>query len=414
MRILYMVGAFPTLSQTFILDQVTAMIDRGHEVLVYAQRYDESVGDPGCAAAYSLRPRTRIPPCQDPGWIARGRRGLALAATLGWRSPRRVLRCLDVVRHGRSAASLELLFAASPLIPERPFDVIHCHFGTNGLLAHQLQALGVLRGRIITTFHGYDVNVLPGQLGDRLYDELFRAGTVLTVNSEFLRQRLTGLGANPAQIVKLPPGVNPAAFPFRQRTPEADGSVRLITVGRLEEVKGVEYAIRAVRALLPRFPRLRYQVVGAGSLREPLIALAEDLGVSAHVDFAGARSHEHIAEMLDAAHLFVYSGVVGQDGAEEAHGVALLEAQAAGLPVVASRLGGVPESVPDGCAGVLVAPGDVEALASALAHLIERPELWPGMGAAGRRNVECNYDQRLLNDWLAELYERVAMPRRAS
>jgi len=407
MRILYIVSTFPTVSETFVLSQIAGAVRRGHDVQVYSLHLgDTSVLHPEVLAD-SLLHRVVVPPRREANWVRRCSHALRLAASVGRRRAAAALRSLNVVAYGREAASLELFFAASPLFKSDPFDIIHCHFGPCGLKALALRRLGAVDGKLVTTFHGYDVNVLPRRRGRQLYDPLFAAGDLFIVGSDFIRGRLLSLGADSSRVVKLPPGVSLARFDFRERRPDPDGSVRLITVGRLEEVKGVEYAIRAMTRLVDRFPRLRYQIVGDGSLRDSLKALVSTLRLEQWVEFLGRQPHDEVSRLCERAHIFVYSGVVGRNGAEEGLGMALLEAQASGLPVIASRVGGVEEAVPSGQSGVLVPPGDADALAEAISHLIQHPELWPGLGRSGRQHVQDNYDLEAINDHLGVLYERL-------
>jgi colanic acid/amylovoran biosynthesis glycosyltransferase len=289
------------------------------------------------------------------------------------------------------------------------YDIIHCHYGPNGTRAINLRKYGALRGPIITSFHGYDVNFLPKLHGPALYRELFSAGDLFTVGSEFIREKIVGLGADPRRVIKLPMGVDLAKFHFVERTRVPDNRrVEIISVARLVEVKGIEYALHAVRSLLDSRLPVRYRVAGDGPLRQKLEDLRRELRLGDAVEFLGAVTQGEATALYATADLFVLPSIVTAAGEEEGQPVVLAEAQAAGIPVVATWVGGVPESVKDGVSGFLVPPRDSPALASALKWLIAHPNSWPHMGRLGRAHVEANFSRKDLQDRLVDTY-RVLM-----
>ncbi len=406
MRIAFILPAFPVLSQTFILNQITALIDHGHEVDVYAQRRPDGHCVQEEVSAYGLSDRAFYPP----PYAGTRRR---LVATALWltashfhKDPLALLKALRAVRHQK----LRLLFDVVPFLGQRPYDIVHAHFGTSGLLAMNMRALGLLSGKLLVTFHGWDVNVVPGLplYGRDCYRQLFVHADLLTVGSGFMARRLQGLGASGTKIIQLPVGVNLARFRFRSAPAGENDAPIVLTVARLEEVKGLDFSLRAFAQVLPRFPRASYWIVGDGSKRNELEALTGELGISGRVRFLGAQTAEQTVRIYEQAHLFVLAGVVDKYGSEEGQGLVLLEAQAIGLPVLATRVGGIPESVIDGKSGFLVPSRDVDALAQQLGFLLEHRELWPAMGRAGRAHVEANYDMEKLNDRLVDIYRGVA------
>jgi colanic acid/amylovoran biosynthesis glycosyltransferase len=408
LRVAFIVSSFPSVSETFILRQVTGLIDRGHSVDVYARGAMQDGPVHEDFHRYALHTRTFYIPQIPPNPLRRIARGFSLIARHGYKNPAALFRALNVFRHGRNALNLRLLFDAMPFLGRGPYDIVHVHFGTNGPWALNMQSIGVLQGKLVVTFHGYDANVWPGHAGNGCYRELFARADVLTTSSQFIADRLIGLGAAQQKIMRLPIGV-----PLARLVPVEEPSVDcvapiILTVGRLVEVKGHVYSIRAFAAVLSRFPKAEYWIVGDGPLRVELEALVNDLGVSHNVRFLGSSTADEVARLYAQAHIFMLAGVVAADGAEEGQGLVLLEAQAAGLPVIASRVGGIPEGVIDGRSGFLVPQRDVDALAERLSYLIERPQLWPEMGRAGRAHVEANYDMNKLNDQLVELYQRLA------
>ena len=127
----------------------------------------------------------------------------------------------------------------------------------------------------------------------------------------------------------------------------------------------------------------------------------------------GALPRDRVREYYAHAHVFALPGIIARSGAQESQGVALLEAQASGLPVVASAVGGIPESLLDGKSGFLVPPRDVEVLAKRVATLIDRPELRASMGSAGQAFARENFDRNALANRLVSLYEGVVASRPA-
>ena len=408
MKIAFVVTHFPALSETFVMNQITGLLERGHEVDIYADRPRKESKVPADVGKFRLLEKTHYAPRLPGNPLSRTAQALALAAR-HWRSaPRQVAGALNVFRFGKLAGSFKLLHSAVPFLARRPaYDIIHAHFGLNGIKAQALRDIGAVSGKLVTTFHGYDVTVRAPGAGRNRYARLFERGELFTSNSRYTAERAHELGCPAERLMQLAMGVDIRAFVPKQRRTTRAGGPALLTVARLVEVKGVEYALRAVALLVPRHPELKYRIIGDGPLRGSLEKLCRELRIEANVEFWGGRPQEELFTAYEQADLFVLPSVVAADGGVETQGVVLIEAQAMGLPVVASRVGGIPDSLADGVSGALVPERDPEALARKLAELIEHRELWPEMGRAGQRFVKEKFDSCKLNDRLEELYRRV-------
>src|SRR5260221_9703606 len=202
-------------------------------------------------------------------------------------------------------------------------------------------------------------------------------------------------------------GTDLKRFSFKERTLDSTGAIRLVTVARLTEKKGLEYSIRAVAKLSQRFKKLKYNIIGDGDLRSELTQLIEALGVGSTVHLLGWKTQEEVQVLLDQSHVFVLASVESRNGDIEGLPMVLQEAQAMGLPVVCTRHSGLPEGILDGKSGFLVPERDVNALADCLADLISHPEAWPEMGRKGRAFVEIEHDLNKRNDALVELYRQL-------
>lgn len=401
MRIAVVAGKFPAPSETFVLGQVMGLIDLGHEVDVYANRRGR--GWPGGAnpglAPYRLLERTRLRPKRNAGGLARALRTWA-------RHPLIASRCLNVARYGAEASSLRMAFSMVPWLEGRRepphYDGVIAHFGHNARVAAMLRNAGAFKGPLAAVTHGTDVT--KATASD--YRFLFEHADLLLPVSEMLRDQLLDLGAPRGKCTVQRTGVDLSRFVFRVRTPDASGGVRLVTVARLVEVKGLEFAIRAIGGL-PEGVRTRitYDIIGDGPLRERLGALIAGLGLIDRVTLRGAMAHDEVARALDGAHIAILPSIVTPSGQREGLGLALAEAMATGLPVIATRSGGIPELVEDGVSGRLVPPGDAGALAERIEQLATHPEEWAALGRAGRAKVERDFDLAAQNRRLVELLE---------
>jgi colanic acid/amylovoran biosynthesis glycosyltransferase len=186
-------------------------------------------------------------------------------------------------------------------------------------------------------------------------------------------------------------------------------TVKLYSVGRLVEKKGIEYAIRPVAELMKTGYRVRYPAVGDGELMADLKRLVDALGAAAHVRFVGAKGHDEVLGLLQSHHIMLAPSVTGSDNDQEGIPNELKEAMAMGVPVVSTVHSGIPELVEDGVSGFLVRERDVSGMADRLAHLIDHRELWPVMGRAGRVRVEEYFNSAQLNKRLIGIFcERIA------
>jgi phosphatidylinositol alpha-1,6-mannosyltransferase len=217
----------------------------------------------------------------------------------------------------------------------------------------------------------------------------------LGIDGQGGRLRVVHLGTDPD---RFKPGVNPAELRARLGLPNRK-TRWLLTVARLDPHKGVDTVIRALPAVVARFPDVHYAVAGSGAEREALEKLAHKGGVADHVRFLGGVAESDLPALYNVASVYVGASRIANRIGVEGFGISLVEASACGLPVVAGNSGGIPDAVRDGETGFLVPPEDPDALSDAIARLLADDDLAHRIGAAGRRAVETHYNwDRVVRD----------------
>lgn len=255
--------------------------------------------------------------------------------------------------------------------------------------ASTVDACRELRIPLIAHFHGYDASVksVLAEQADE-YRKLFRHAAAIVAVSRAMQRRLIELGAPAERTHWNPCGVDCDVF---QATDPASAPPVLAVVGRLTEKKGPTYTIRAFARALTEVPDAQLRLLGDGPLRQECEALVAQLGIGHAVEFLGAQPHEAVTEVLRGARAFVQHSVVAPSGDSEGTPVAVLEAGASGLPVLATKHAGIPDVVVHGETGLLVDERDVDGMADHMVAVLRDPSLAGRLGEAGRQHVRANF-----------------------
>lgn len=316
-----------------------------------------------------------------------------------------LVREISPVLDARAMLSLRRL-----LRRERP-DIVHTHTskaGAVGRVAAWLTRVPIVihtpHGHI---FYGYYGRVMSGIV--RLVERVLARGTdrIVTLTDRGAQEHVQHRIAGPEKFVTIPSGIVLAEFRSVRAHPvvkrkemgvPAEGPV-IGTVGRLVPIKGHAWLLRAAPRVLAEFPHATFVFIGEGPLSGQLQQLAKELGITGHVMFLGAR--QDVPKCLAALDLFVFPSL------NEGMGRALIEAMAAGLPVVATGVGGIPDIVVDGESGVLVPPKDAVALADAVRDMLRDPDRRRAYGEAAKKRVDDRFDVEAMVRKIERLYDEV-------
>ena len=290
---------------------------------------------------------------------------------------------------------------------QRP-SVIHAHFGIEGVSALPLAVR--LKIPLVTTFHGFDATLkthamLASPAWFRypiLRRKLAREGDLFLCASQFIRERLLAMGFPESRTHTHYIGVDCRAIRMREDLEERPV---ILHVARLVEVKGTRYLMRAFANLARRYDGVQLLIIGDGPLRRPLQALAASAGIRDRVEFLGALPHADVLSWMRKAAMLVLPGIRTATGRAEGLGMVLLEAAATGLPIIGSRVGGIPECIIEGRTGFLVPERDDAALAERMGELLEDTVKRRQMGTEGRALVESRFDLHRQTEALENLYD---------
>jgi colanic acid/amylovoran biosynthesis glycosyltransferase len=285
--------------------------------------------------------------------------------------------------------------------------VLHVYFGN--IAVNLLPLLRKSPVPVIVSFHGADAGVdMDWPAYRKASLETFSLAKLVLARSKALAQRLIEAGCPPEKLRIHRTGIPLERFHFVPRTAPSDGAWHFFQACRLIQKKGLHTALRAFAAFTQAHPGSTFTIAGEGPLLEELTALARQLGVGDAVHFTGFLSHEALLGQLVAAHVFVHPSEIGPDGNQEGVPNSMLEAMATGLPVAATRHGGIPEAVEEGVSGFLVAEADETGLAVALEKLAADPARYQAMGEAAARAVAEGFEQRRQAAVLESYYTEAA------
>ncbi len=369
-RVAYIMSRFPHLPETFILREMIGLEEVGWQVLLYPLIFQKQA---------IVHPQA-LP------WMQRAWRKPLLSADMLWanvqtavRNPIQYAKTLGQVLW-ENRTSPKFLIRAVVLWPKivtmarrlqaQGIRHIHAHYATHPALAawiiHQLTGI-----TYSITVHAHDIFVEHAMLDTKL-----RSAQFIAAISEFNRRYLTNLlgdwVAPKTHIIHC--GIDPQTYNDSHPSWQIGDRFEIIHTGSLQPYKGQRYLIEACAHLKSRGIPFRCRIIGGGELQENLQRQIQALELDAHVDLLGARTQDEVSALLSEAHCYAQPSIITPSGKMEGIPVALMEAMASGLPVVATHISGIPELVRPGESGYLVPPENSQALADTLEHIYRHPE----------------------------------------
>jgi glycosyltransferase involved in cell wall biosynthesis len=286
---------------------------------------------------------------------------------------------------------------------ERGARLLHIYFGHIGV--HLLPLLEIADLPVIVSFHGADAQVgmeKPAHLVRT--QRMLKLATRLLVRSQSLAERLIALGADPAKIRLHRTGIPLEQITFHQRSGPSNGAWRCVQACRLIEKKGLATTLRAFASFLQRYPRATLAIAGDGPQLSELRELCCELEIDREVFFTGFLPQEKLSALYAESHLFLHPSELAADGDQEGVPNSMLEAMASGLPVLATRHGGIPEAVEHGASGLLVPERDHTALSLAMLELAADSEKYQQLSLGAARRVAALFDLRVQARVLEDIY----------
>ncbi len=402
MHVGYVLKKFPRLSETFILNEILELERRGMEVTVLSlHRPDDGIFH--AALSELKRPVRYFPPPKGPAFLDLCRERVEALET---RKDEILGATASLLRFGRPDL-WQILFWGLQVAREAEtlgIDRLHAHFAT---IATQVSRAARAFTGIPFSFTCHAKDIYRETVDPVQFRYLAEAAdfvvTVCDANRSHILENLAD--GRPLRVARLYNGIDLRGFHPEDRAP-ADPPL-ILGVGRLVEKKGFLDLVEAVLSLLDEGRDLRCVIVGEGEQR-PEIEARIAAGGRGRIELAGMRTQGEVRRLMAEAAVFALPCVVGEDGNRDALPTVLLEAQAAGLPVVSCPVAGVAEICDGGRAGVLVPERDPGALARALGELLDDPGRREALARAGRARAEACFDLRKNVAVLAHWFERGA------
>lgn len=388
-KIAYVVSRFPHLPETFILREMIELEKLGWQVELYPLIIQEQA-----VVHEEARPwiqRAHAVPWLSPGLLKSNLRSLAKHTGRYMSLFSRVV--LENIRSPKFLARALLLFPRAVWMAEQlkaqGIRHVHAHYATHPALVAWLinQLTGITYS---ITVHAHDIFVDKPMLATKIHDSVF-VSSISEFNRKYLADMFGPWVNEKTEIIRC--GIEPAYYRLSgSKSFEKPKRLEIISVGSLQPYKGHIYLVQACAKLLERGIPFRCRIIGGGDLRPMLERAIKEYGLERSVQLLGPRTQEEVSRFLRTANCYVQPSVVTSTGKMEGIPVALMEAMASRIPVVATAISGVPELVRPGETGWLVPPENVDALAAALTDIYRSP-------------AEASHRAELGRSWVLEEFE---------
>lgn len=383
-RIALVVISFPKLSENFIANKFFSLFDLGWDVHVVCNQSGLREWDhfPQLKKTRELKKRVHQTWPTYPWWLVLALFPLALLKCV-FSNPKGLAKYFFGGWKIHKWQIFKRFYIDYQLIALKP-DLIHFEFGVTATSRSDLGKL--LECKQVVSFRGYDLYYSGLEQAD-FYQGVWENSDAFHFLGHDLYQRALKRGCPPDKpIALIAPAINnnyfkPVVRDDQMQVGFSQRPFRILSVGRLEWVKGYEFALQAMYEFVKRGVECEYRIIGAGAYLEPLLFTLRELGLERIVTFLGELPREKVVEQLRWADVFLHAGV------SEGFCNAVLEAQSMKVPVICTDAGGLPENVVDGVTGFIIPKRNPEAMADKLLQLAESPDLRGKMGLAGRKRV---------------------------
>ncbi|GHE80585.1 glycosyltransferase [Thalassotalea profundi] len=406
MKVAFFLSKFPVSSETFVLNQINGLISLGVDVNIWAlNKGNLNPLDP-LVSQYDLLNKTtylfeeRIGDAKSKKFIKRFISASKLLVNV------RLISKLFKKRYKNSNKGLMLPAVISRIKGQLVADVVIAHFGPIGVFAQNLQSLGKLDGKIMTVFHGYDISmksVLEQYKFD--YQKLFDESAAVLPISNLWADKLIAMGCPENKVFVNRMGINLTDFSFKQGG--TSSTLKLVSVARLIEKKGLFDAITAMSLLKNAQIDFSYKIIGDGPLEEQLKNYILDLGLEDCVDLVGFLPQEKVREVLKETDIFLLPSITAENGDMEGIPVALMESMAMGIITVSTYHSGIPELIENEVSGFLVSEGAPKQLAKTLISISQEIFDLEIIRSNASSVIQNKFNQQLLYQELKSIIEKV-------
>ncbi len=355
-KILFVLNKFPRITETFILSQITGLIDKGCDISIWACQTDETDIVHPNVIKYQLLDKLQYVDYHDTS----------------------SQKCMRQLVHD--------------------FDIIYCQYDWIGTVLAKIKSKTKFKGKLVVCIRGgpLDSRIKKNPQG---YKILFALTDLFLPVCHFFKNNLIDLGVKKERIIVHHSAIDCYAISYKQRYCSGQ-TINILTIARLIRSKGLDFGIKAIARLCEKYPNIQYTIIGGGKLHAYLQRLIHKLRMNRNIRLLGWRSHKKIIKYLYKSHILLHPSICSEGIPN-----AIMEGMASGLPVVSTKVNGISEIVDHGNSGFIVSPNNALALGEKVEYLITHPELWNVMGKIGRDYVEKEHNIIVENNKLIDIFE---------
>jgi glycosyltransferase involved in cell wall biosynthesis len=398
-KLAYLHSRYPVISQTFIDNEILGLEAAGWEIVVVA------LNPPKNDVRHPRLNGMKSPVLHAPPQVIRKEAEARLKAQKRW--PQALIdkhAALPGVGVERAEAACRNVAVFIDLLPSLGVDHVHLHFANQA--THSALFLKAMTS-LTYSFTPQAQDFLVDLGSPELLKELCREAEFVVTACDYAKKELVRLCPDSeAKMVRIYNGIDPAHYSPARPMPQ-QGQLRVVTVGRLIEFKGFHHLLNAMALVRKEGVHVDLELMGDGPWRERLEKQVKELHLGTQVTFHGTVNMEQMKAGFRRADAFALACIADEKGATDMLPTVITEAMLSRLPVVSSRVAGVPEQVIDGETGFLTEPGDEIALARALVRLATEPGLAVELGEGGERHAKANFALGVTLPVLAERFLKV-------
>lgn len=406
MKIAQVVSTFPTITETFIVNQIVGLLEHGHEVTIISKRKGDTFFIHGNIEVHDLLKYTRFeistpePYLQRCStffkWIIRYANTMNRPA-FWW--------TMNIFKHGFSVFTLRRFFKYQSFITNT-HDVFHVHFGYNAQKLVDLKQEGLLKNsKLVVSFHGNDLRPDKIVAYREHYKELFVYADNFIVNTAYTKDLLLKVNPLLKNVHTVPVGLATDDFKYQETTKFANFS--MFFCGRLVAFKGVFNTLEILRELRGRgYENVHLHIVGDGEQLAELKARIESYDLESQITLHGWLKQDALKGLMRKSHVLLLPGIIEpQTGRAENQGLVVQEAQALGLPVIVSDVGGMKYGLLPDKTGYVIKANDIIGYADAIEQFIKEAPVREAFGKRGSAFVREHYDNAVIYKKLIAVYE---------